>query len=102
MIRVDHAEGSMALFDDIPGFEDILGGGNWMIGLAIGVGALVVITTGRPNSSAPGEDCVKGGVLAYRGAAGLVGGIGDILAEAAAQGEGEAATQAVEAAAEAT
>jgi hypothetical protein len=34
--------GIMALFDDIPVVGDVLSGGNWVTGLAIGVGALVV------------------------------------------------------------
>jgi len=68
MIRVDHREGSMALFDDIPVIENILGGGNWMIGLAIGVGALVVLPLAAPILRPLAKTAIKGGILAYRGA----------------------------------
>jgi hypothetical protein len=102
MIRTVHREGSMALFDDIPVFEDILSGGNWVTGLAIGVGALVVLPLAVPILRPLAKTAIKGGILAYRGAAGLVTGIGDLVAEAAAEGGGEVVTQAVEAAAEAT
>ena len=99
---VDHREGSMALFDDIPVLEEILGGGNWMTGLAIGVGALVVLPLAAPILRPLAKTAIKGGILAYRGTAGWVEGIGDIVAEAVAEGGGKAAAQAVEAAAEAT
>src|SRR5215831_13820909 len=70
----------MALFDDIPVFEDILGGGNWMTGLAIGVGALVALPLAAPILRPVAKTAIKGGILAYRGAAGLVDGIGDLVA----------------------
>ena len=92
----------MALFDDIPVLEEILGGGNWMTGLAIGVGALVVLPLAAPILRPLAKTAIKGGILAYRGAAGWVEGIADLVAEAAAEGGGEVATQAVEVAAEAT
>jgi len=92
----------MALFDDIPVLEEILGGGNWMTGLAIGVGALVVLPLAAPILRPLAKTAIKGGILAYRGTAGWVEGIGDIVAEAVAEGGGKAAAQAVEAAAEAT
>jgi hypothetical protein len=88
----------MALFDDIPVFEDILSGGNWGTALAIGVGALVALPLAAPILRPLAKTAVKGGILAYRGAAGLVEGIGDRVA---AEGGGEVAAQAVEAAAEA-
>ena len=89
----------MALFDDIPVIEDILGGGNWVTGLAIGVGALVVLPLAVPILRPLAKTAIRGGILAYRGASGW---IGDLVAEAVAEGGGEAATQAVEAAAEVT
>jgi hypothetical protein len=98
MIRVDHAAGSMALFDDIPVIEDTLGGGNWMTGLAVGVGAVVVLPLAAPVLRPLAKTAITGGILAYRGASGW---IGDLVAEAIAEGGGEVATQAVEAAAEA-
>jgi len=58
----------MALFDDIPVIENILGGGNWMIGLAIGVGALVVLPLAAPILRPLAKTAIKGGILAYRGA----------------------------------
>jgi hypothetical protein len=42
----------MALFDDLPVVGEILGGGNWVTGLAIGVGA-VSSCHSRLQSSAP-------------------------------------------------
>lgn len=55
-------EDQMALFDDI------LSGGNWVTGLAIGVGA--VITRG-PNSAVAGEDCDQGGHSGLPGRGGI-------------------------------
>jgi hypothetical protein len=89
----------MALFDDIPVFEDILSGENWLTGLAIGVGAVVVLPLAAPVVRPLAKTAIRGGILAYRGASGW---IGDLVAEAIAEGGGEVATQAVEAAAEAT
>jgi hypothetical protein len=85
----------MALFDDIPVFEDILSGGNWVTGLAIGIGAFAVLPLAAPVLRPLAKTAIKGGILAYRGAAGLVG---DLVAEVAAEGGGEIAAEAVEAA----
>jgi hypothetical protein len=81
----------MALFDDIPS-------GNWATGLAIGVGAVVVLPLAAPILRPLAKTAIKGGILAYQGAAELVERISDLVAEAAAGG-GE---QTPEAAAEAT
>jgi hypothetical protein len=91
-------DSSMALFDDIPVVGEVLSGGNWVTGLAIGVGAVVVLPLALPILRPVAKAAIKGGMLAYRGAAGWVG---DLVAEAAAEGGGEVATQAVEVAAEA-
>jgi hypothetical protein len=79
-------------------FDDILSGGNWVTGLAIGVGAVVVLPLAAPVLRPLAKTAITGGILAYRGASGW---IGDLVAEAIAEGGGEVATQAVEAAAEA-
>ena len=92
----------MALFDDIPVLEEILGGGNWMTGLAIGVGALVVLPLAAQFFDRWRRLRSKGAFWPIEGTAGWVEGIGDIVAEAVAEGGGKAAAQAVEAAAEAT
>lgn len=81
--------------------DDILSGGNWVTGLAIGVGALVVLPLAAPILRPLAKTAIKGGILAYRGAAGMLEGLGDLVAEAAAEGGGEAAEEALEAAAEA-
>jgi hypothetical protein len=88
----------MALFDDIPVLEDILIGGNWMTGLAIGVGALVVLPLAAPILRPLAKTAIKGGILSYRGASGW---IGELVVEATAEGAEEVAEEAVEVAAEA-
>jgi hypothetical protein len=80
-------------------FDDILSGGNWVTGLVIGVGAVVVLPLAAPILRPLAKTTIKGGILAYQGAAGLVEGIGDLVAEAVAEGGGAVVTQAVEAAA---
>ena len=82
-------------------FDDILGGGNWVTSLAIGVGAVVVLPLALTILRPLAKTTVKGGILAYRSAAELLEGIGDLVAEAAAEGGGEIATPAVEGAAQA-
>jgi len=72
----------MALFDDIPVVGEILGGGNWVTGLAIGVGAVVVLPLAAPILRPLAKTAIKGGILAYQSAAGLVEGIGDLVADA--------------------
>jgi hypothetical protein len=83
-------------------FDDILSGGNWVTGLAIGVGAIVVFPLAAPILRPLAKTAIKGGILAYRGAAGLVEGVGDLVAEAVAESGEEVATRAVEGAAQAT
>jgi uncharacterized membrane protein len=65
-------------------FDDILSGGNWVTGLAIGVGAVIILPLAAPILRPLAKTAIKGGILAYRGAAGLVEGIGDLVAEATA------------------
>jgi hypothetical protein len=67
-------------------FDDILSGGNWVTGVAIGVGAVVILPLAAPILRPLAKTAIKGGILAYRGAAGLVEGIGDLVAEAVAEG----------------
>jgi len=82
-------------------FDDVLAGGNWVTGLAIGVGAVVVLPlvalilrpVARPRSR---EDS------GLPGAAELFESISDLVAEAVAEAGGEATTQALEGAAQAT
>ena len=69
-------------------FDDILSGGNWVTGLAIGVGAVIILPLAAPILRPLAKTAIKGGILAYRGAAGLVEDIGDLVAEAAAEGAG--------------
>lgn len=70
-------------------FDDILSGGNWVTGLALGVGAVVILPLAAPILRPLAKAAIKGGILAYQGVAGLIEGIGDLVAEAAAEG-GEA------------
>jgi hypothetical protein len=84
----------MALFDDILS-------GNWVTGLAIGVGAVIVLPLAAPILRPLAKTAIKGGILAYRGGAGLVEGIGDLVAEIAADDGEEIVEEAVEVAAEA-
>ena len=83
-------------------FDDVLGGGNWVTGLAIGVGAVVVLPLVAPILRPVAKTAIKGGILAYQGAAELFEGISDLVAEAAAEAGGEVTTQAIEGAAQAT
>ena len=77
-------------------FDDVLGGGNWGAGLAIGVGAVVVLPLVAPILRPVAKTAIKGGILAYQGAAELFEGISDLVAEAVAEAGGEATTQALE------
>ena len=83
-------------------FDDILSGGNWVTSLAIGVGAVVVLPLAAPILGPLAKTAIKGGILAYQGAAGLVEGIGDFVAEVAAEVGREIATPAEEGSAHAT
>jgi hypothetical protein len=77
-------------------FDDILSGGNWVTGLAIGIGAAVILPLAAPILRPLAKTAIKGGILAYQGAAGLVEGIGDFVAEVAAEFGSEIATPTVE------
>ena len=48
-------------------FDDILSGGNWVTGLAIGVGAVVVLPLAVPFLRPLAKTAIKGGILAYQG-----------------------------------
>jgi len=80
----------MALFDDILS-------GNWVTGLAIGVGAVVILPLAAPILRPLAKTAIKGGILAYQGATGVFEGIGDLVAEAVAEGGEEVAEEALEA-----
>jgi hypothetical protein len=80
----------------------VLGGGNWVTGLAIGVGAVVVLPLIAPILRPVAKTAIKGGILAYQGAAELFERIGDLVAEAVAEAGREATTQTLEGAAQVT
>jgi hypothetical protein len=82
-------------------FDDILSGGNWVTGLAIGVGAVIILPLAAPILRPLAKTAIKGGILAYRGGAGLVEGIGDLVAEIVAEDGEEVVEEVVEVAAEA-
>jgi hypothetical protein len=85
----------MAL-DDTPLFENNLsGGGNWVTSLAIGVRAVAILPPAAPILRPLAKTAIKGGILAYQGAAGLAEGIGDLVAEAVAEGGGGVAEEVV-------
>jgi len=48
-------------------FDNVLGGGNWVTGLAIGVGAAVVLPLVAPILRPVAKTAIKGGILAYQG-----------------------------------
>jgi hypothetical protein len=83
-------------------FDDILSGGNWVTGLAIGVGAVIMLPLAAPILRPLAKAGIKGGILAYQGAAELIEGIGDLVAEAVAETERETSASALEGAAQAT
>jgi hypothetical protein len=60
-------------------------GGNWVTGLAIGVGAVIVLPMAAPILRPLAKTAIEGGSLAYRGAAELIENIGDLVAEAIAE-----------------
>ena len=83
-------------------FDDIISGGNWVTGVAIGVGAVIILPLAAPVLRPLAKAAIKGGVLAYQGAAELIEGIGDLVAEAVAEIERETSAPALEGAAQAT
>jgi hypothetical protein len=81
-------------------FDDILSG-NWVTGLAIGVGAVVVLPLAAPILRPLAKTAIKGGILAYQGAAEMFGGLSNLVGEAVARGGEEVAEEALEVAVEA-
>jgi hypothetical protein len=81
-------------------FDDLLSGGNWVTGLAIGIGAVVVLPLAAPILRPLAKTAIKGGILAYREAMTLydvtAGGIGDLVKEAVQEVAPEMAAEAVE------
>jgi hypothetical protein len=88
--------------DQMALFDDILSGGNWVTDLQIGVGAVIILPLAAPVVRPLAKATIKGGVLAYQGAAELIEGIGDLVAEAVAETERETSASALEGAAQAT
>jgi len=78
---------------DKTGFEREIGFG--LTGLALGGGTVVVLPLAAPILRPLAKTAIKGGILAYQGAAGLFEGVGDLVAEAVAD-SGGVATQARE------
>ena len=66
-------------------FDDILSGGNLVTGVVLGVGAAVILPLAGPILRPLAKNVIKGGILAYQGAAGLIEDISDLVAEAAAE-----------------
>ena len=85
-------EASMVLLDDIPFFSR----GNWVTGLTISVGTMVVLPLVAPILRPLAKAAIKGGLQAYQGATGWVG---DLVAEAVADGGRKVAEEALEEAA---
>ena len=73
-----------------------------MTGLAIGVGAVIVVPLAAPILRPLAKTAIKGGILAYQGTAELIENIGELVAEAVAEGEGAVAPQAAEDTAQST
>jgi len=83
-------------------FDDLFSGGNWITGLALGVGAVVILPLAAPILRPLAKTAIKGGILAYQGAAGLFEGVGDLVAEAVAETVGETGPPAPQGAAQTT
>jgi hypothetical protein len=66
-------------------FDDILSGGNLVTGVALGVGVAIILPLAGPILRPLAKNVIKGGILAYQGAAGLIEDIRDLAAEAAAE-----------------
>jgi uncharacterized membrane protein len=66
-------------------FDDILSGGNLVTGVALGVGAAVILPLAGPILRPLAKNVIKASILAYQGAAGLIEDISDLAAEAAAE-----------------
>jgi hypothetical protein len=76
-------------------FDDILSGGNWLTGLALGVGTVVVLPLAAPILRPLAKSAIKGGIPGLPGRGWIVRGVGDLVAEAVAD-SGGVATQARE------
>jgi uncharacterized membrane protein len=83
-------------------FDDILSGGNLLTGVALGVGAAIILPLAGPILRPLAKNVIKGGILAYQGAAGLLEDIGDLAAEAAAESGREITSPAQQGAAHTT
>jgi hypothetical protein len=66
-------------------FDDILSGGNLVTGVALGVAAAIVLPLAGSILRPLAKNVIKGGILAYQGAAGLIEDISDLAAEAVAE-----------------
>jgi hypothetical protein len=66
-------------------FDEVLSGGNLVTGVALGVAAAVILPLAGPILRPLAKNVIKGGILAYQGAAGLIEDISDLVAEAAAE-----------------
>jgi hypothetical protein len=61
-------------------FDDILSVGNLVTGVALGVGAAIILPLAGPILRPLAKNVIKGGILAYQGAAGLIEDISDLAA----------------------
>ena len=59
------------------------------LSVALGVGAAIILPLAGPILRPLAKNVIKGGILAYQGAAGLIEAISDLAAEAAAETGGE-------------
>jgi uncharacterized membrane protein len=66
-------------------FDDIVSGGDLLTGVALCVGAAIILPLAGPILRPLAKNVIKGGILAYQGAAGLIENISDLAAEAAAE-----------------
>jgi hypothetical protein len=83
-------------------FDDLFSGGNWMTSLALGVGAVVILPLAAPILRPVAKTAIKGGILAYQGLAGLLEGVGDLVAKAVAETGRETSPPAPQGAAQTT
>ena len=84
MIVANHEEKALV--------DDILSGGDWVTGLAIGVGAVVVLPLATAILRPLAKTAIKGGILAYQGAAELIENIGDLSPKLSPKPAGEQRT----------